>query len=160
MWYRCRQEGEAVGKQRSFLTFFFSLAVSRFRVFVVVRLRSVCDGISLHLRQDKNKQVLSVLALTASTAADPESMTNASHPVSHQPIQKHNNMASEVILQNEDEKGQKSTAKPLENHVNETRGKKVLYQDWQTKNKAWLAKQDSRAFQWLTTDFFEVQEYI
>ena len=51
-------------------------------------------------------------------------------------------------------KGQKSTAKPLENHVNETREKKVLYQDWQTKNKAWLAKQDSRALQWLTTEIF------
>ena len=99
--------------------------MSPFRGFVVVRLRSVCDGISLHLRQEKNKQVLSVLALTASIAADDESMTNASQPVGHQSIQKHNNMASEVILQNRDEKGQKSTAKPLENHVNETRRKKV-----------------------------------
>ena len=96
-------------KQRSFLSFFF--AVSRFKEFVVVRLRSVCDVICLHLRQEKNKQVLSVLALTASTAADAESMTNASQPVSHQSIQKYNSMASEVILQNKDEKGQKSTAK-------------------------------------------------
>ena len=93
--------------------FFFSSAVSRFRGFVVVRLRSVCDGISLHLRQDKNKQVLSVLALTASTAAEAESMTNASQPVSHQPIQKHNNMASEVILQNRDEKRPKINSEAI-----------------------------------------------
>ena len=78
-----------MGKQRSFLSVFFFWAVSRFKEFVVVRLRSVCDVISLHLRQEKNKQVLSVLSLTASTAADAESMTNASQPVSHQPIQKH-----------------------------------------------------------------------